>query len=734
MKNIDSGTSSRRNAGEDLFRNTRPWFRDTDERRSERSSLDKIPRTGIFSNAQGIPDQTQISDALAILVKDAVFSNRYEILGAAGIGAQSVIYKAKDKKLNEMVALKVLKNTLGSSSETETLFQQIHLVRKIQHAQVLQTFDFGSVGPVHYLTLPWIDGTTLRESLVKSKMLPAEAVLSIGSQLAEILSAVHQAGLIHQDIKPENLILDASGKIYLIDFGIAALIHSQDSEPASFRGTLPYMAPEQKRAEKVTSAADIFSWAVVVLECLTGMNPSALREKIDQGKLSEIVKTHTSIPSDFQKILQNALAQNASERPDAKTISEIIHRIHTTLRKKLSVKRHLFRTSFFVLILLCILVWRVANNYFQYRIWTSSTLADDHDHSNILDGNEQTSWLSDDATAKTQSIVLDLRYARTLQAFEFVWGKSFPTHISVAVSDNKEKWHIISHNMVGRGGRHCIFFAPRHSRYWKINLTGPVGSHFLELKELYPLNSRPVVSSSMEQYANQDYNAFDGDPNTRWSSLPKDGEWLEVNFGKEISFSTVMIDWEKAYPRSYSIETTKDGKQWETIFATGKSDGGSDVLWVGEQKATALKVFCIDRATMYGNSIWEVSVWDSPCIYASSIESNKFAPEFAIDGDITTRWSSQFHDRQWLMIDFQKIIQFNRITLTWERAYAKSYKIQVSSDRKNWQTVYQINESRGGLETIPLDVVQGRYLKIVCLERGTEFGFSLYEINTSLAL
>ena len=696
---------------------------------------DKGPRAKIFSNAHNMLDQTQVSDALAILVKDTAFSSRYEILGVSGMGAQSIIYKAKDKKLNETIALKVLKSTLNSSSETEKLFQQIHLVRKIQHPQILQTFDFGSVGPVHYLTLPWIEGSTLRELLVRSRTIGLEEVLDIGRQLAEILNAVHQAGLVHQDVKPENLIIDTAGKIYLIDFEIAALIHANDSESPSFRGTVPYMAPEQKRAEKVTSAADVFSWAVVMLECLTGLVPSALREKIDKSELSQIFKINPlPFPIEFQKTIQNALSQDPAERPDGKKITDTLHRVQTTLQKERSAKRRMIRISILALILTSILIWRVADNYFQYRIWTSSTLSEDHNNSNILDGNDKTSWLSEDARDKTQSIILDLRYPQTLQSFEFLWGKSFPAHMSVAVSETKGKWDIVSHNMLGRGGRHCIFFAPQHSRYWKINLTGPVGGKFFELYELHPLNSRSVTSSSMEKYANEDYNAFDGDPNTRWSSLPRDGEWLEVNFEETISFNTVIIDWEKAFPTSYSIEISQDEKSWETIFATGKSDGGSDVLWVGNQKAKAIKVFCIERSTMYGNSIWEVSVWDSPCVYASSIENSKFAPEFAIDGDITTRWSSQFHDKEWLMIDFQKAIQFNRITLSWEYAYAKSYKIQVSSDRKIWQTIYQTNESRGGLETISLDVVQGRYLKIICLERGTDFGFSLYEVNTSLAL
>lgn len=696
---------------------------------------EKNPGAAFSSGSQNILEQTQISDALAILVKDVSFSNRYEIQGVSGMGAQSIIYKAKDKKLNQPIALKVLKGSLNSSSETEKLFQQIHLVRKIQHPQILQTYDFGTVGPVHYLTLPWIDGMTLREWLIKSTILGIEETLNIGRQLAEILDAVHKAGLVHQDVKPENLIIDNSGKVYLIDFEIAALIQANDSESPSFRGTVPYMAPEQKRAEKVAASADIFSWGMLIIECLTGLNPSALREKIDQHGLPEALKINAmTLPSDFQKILKSCLSHEPSERPDGKKISETLGRIHTSLQKERSAKRRLIRISALTLILLGILLWKVSDNYFQYRIWASSTISEDHDISNVLDADDQTSWISEDASGRTQSIILDLRYAQTLQSFEFVWGKSFPTHISVAISDTKEKWNIISHNMLGRGGRHCIFFAPQHSRYWKINLTGPVGNKFLELKELRPLSFKPIASSSMEKYANEDYNAFDGDPNTRWSSLPRDGEWLEVNFGKTVAFNTVIVDWEKAYPTSYSIEISKDGKSWETIFATGKSDGGSDVLWVGNQKATAIKVFCIERATMYGNSIWEVSVWDSPSIYASSIQNEKFVPQFAIDGDITTRWSSQFHDKEWLIIDFQKAIQFNRITLAWEFAYAKSYKIQVSNDRKNWQTVYETTSSRGGLETIVLDVVQGRYLKIYCLERGTEFGFSIFEVNTSLAL
>ena len=113
---------------------------------------------------------------------------------------------------------------------------------------------------------------------------------------------------------------------------------------------------------------------------------------------------------------------------------------------------------------------------------------------------------------------------------------------------------------------------------------------------------------------------------------------------------------------------------------------------------------------------------------ASSVEEN-YAPELAIDGDLNTRWSSEFSDNQWWMLDFGKLTEINKITLYWEDAYSKSYRVLVSSDATSWQEVYTTRNGRGGPEAIKINPVTVRYVKLALDERATEWGNSLWEVK-----
>ena len=113
---------------------------------------------------------------------------------------------------------------------------------------------------------------------------------------------------------------------------------------------------------------------------------------------------------------------------------------------------------------------------------------------------------------------------------------------------------------------------------------------------------------------------------------------------------------------------------------------------------------------------------------ASSVEKN-YTPRLAIDGSLNTRWSSEFSNNQWWMVDLGKLMEINKITLYWEAAYAKSYKILVSSDRTSWQEVYTTSQGRGGPEAIRINPVTVRYVKLLLGERATQWGYSLWEVK-----
>ena len=250
------------------------------------------------------------------------------------------------------------------------------------------------------------------------------------------------------------------------------------------------------------------------------------------------------------------------------------------------------------------------------------------------------------------------------------------------------------------------------------------------LNELTLLKKSPASASSF-QVSEQAYphNAFDGDLYTRWSSEFSDEQWLRLDLSSPLKFSCISLDWEKAYAKKYKIEVSSDRKKWTTVFQTDMGNGGNDLINTENREAKHIKLTCLERGTPYGYSLWELGFWPSAPVSASSVQNNSFKPGHVIDGDLETRWASQFLDRQWLLIDYQKPVLFNSITIYWEAAYAKSYEILTSIDEKNWETVYSTDNGKGGKEIIPIDKTLARFIKIRCIKRATGYGFSINEID-----
>ena len=204
-----------------------------------------------------------------------------ELLGQGGMGA---VYKARHRRLDRLVALKILPSEVSADPAfAERFTREARACARMNHPHVVTLYDFGEAGGLYYLLMELVDGVNLRRMITGGKLEPREA-LAIVPQICEALQYAHDEGIVHRDIKPENILLDKKGRVKIADFGLAKLVHRDDTPAgrAAFTltgsqqvmGTPHYMAPEQtERPQGVDHRADIYSLGVVFYEMLTGELP-----------------------------------------------------------------------------------------------------------------------------------------------------------------------------------------------------------------------------------------------------------------------------------------------------------------------------------------------------------------------------------------------------------------------------------------------------------------------------
>ena len=195
---------------------------------------------------------------------------QFEILECLGRGGMGVVYKARQKSLNRLVAIKILAPDREHEPRfAERFAREAELLARLNHPHIVTIHDFGETGGLFYLVMEFVDGVNLRDLLREGKLEPKQA-LAIVPPICEALQYAHDKGIVHRDIKPENLLLDREGRIKIADFGIAALMGA-DGENS---GTPPYMAPEQAGERTgIDHRADLYALGVVLYEMLTGERP-----------------------------------------------------------------------------------------------------------------------------------------------------------------------------------------------------------------------------------------------------------------------------------------------------------------------------------------------------------------------------------------------------------------------------------------------------------------------------
>jgi serine/threonine protein kinase len=221
---------------------------------------------------------TQPTDALYAQGGELVgtlLAERYEILELLGQGGMGAVYKARDNELERFVALKLIRPELASNPEILRRFkQELILAREVTHRNVIRIFDLGQAKGFKFITMEFVEGRDLRAVLRAREKLPPEEVVGIVGQVCRALEAAHAAGVVHRDLKPQNIMLDAKDRVYVMDFGIAHSLETPGmTQTGALMGTPEYMSPEQAKGMKVDARSDLFSLGIIFYEMLTGVSP-----------------------------------------------------------------------------------------------------------------------------------------------------------------------------------------------------------------------------------------------------------------------------------------------------------------------------------------------------------------------------------------------------------------------------------------------------------------------------
>ena len=204
-----------------------------------------------------------------------LLGGRYEIIDVVGVGGMAVVYRARDTVLGRYVAVKILKDEFAKDPDIRRRFSiESQAVAKLSHHNIVSVYDVGSEAGTDYIVMELMEGITLKEYLQKKGRLPWQEALFFAEQICRALMHAHSRGIIHQDIKPQNIIILRDGTAKLTDFGIASFATTQETRVvAEAIGSVHYISPEQAKGSKIDYRTDLYSLGVVLYEMLTGKLP-----------------------------------------------------------------------------------------------------------------------------------------------------------------------------------------------------------------------------------------------------------------------------------------------------------------------------------------------------------------------------------------------------------------------------------------------------------------------------
>ena len=260
--------------------------------------------------------------------KMMIIAGKYEVTGELGRGGMGVVYQVRHRELGAVFALKTLRATLTEETEVVGRFyHEAQIIAQLRHPNIVKVFDVGRDGDRHYFVMEYVQGRSLREVLDREGPLPLSRVLAISQQVGKALAYAHacQPCIVHRDIKPQNILIeDDTGRVVVMDFGIAKLLDAQQIQYTAngvFIGTLTYGAPEQIRSDlTVDGRADIFSLGLVMYEMITGrglfsgLTQQEIIARQLHGSKNHMLNLPSQVPAALHRLVAKAVAKDQDRR------------------------------------------------------------------------------------------------------------------------------------------------------------------------------------------------------------------------------------------------------------------------------------------------------------------------------------------------------------------------------------------------------------------------------------
>jgi eukaryotic-like serine/threonine-protein kinase len=265
---------------------------------------------------------------------ETLLNNRYRLVSQLASGGMAVVYKATDESLGRTVAIKILRPSLTADPAFIIRFQnEARSIANLSHPNIVTVHDVGSDGPTYFIVMELVDGSDLKKVIRTHNALPLERVMNLSIQICEGIGFAHRAGIVHADVKPQNVLLTKSDIVKITDFGIAqALSDTQPAERASVVwGSPHYFAPEQAQGEKPTAAADVYSIGVVMFEMLSGRLPytggsqQELAMAHIQTEVPDVRQYNPAVPEELASLVRKLMKKKPNDRyKHAGQIAEIL--------------------------------------------------------------------------------------------------------------------------------------------------------------------------------------------------------------------------------------------------------------------------------------------------------------------------------------------------------------------------------------------------------------------------